>query len=61
MARTPSTMSPLGTPCPDFDLADPRGSRSGRDAAMGEHGRSWVFREQDAQHVADLYEQLYSG
>lgn len=30
-------------------------------AAMGEHGRSWVFREQDAEHVADLYEQLYSG
>ncbi len=27
MAVTPSTMLPLGTPAPDFDLADPRGPR----------------------------------
>jgi hypothetical protein len=27
---------------------------------MGEAGRAWVLREQDADRVAGLYEQLYS-
>jgi peroxiredoxin len=43
MARTPSTMSPLGTTCPDFDLPDPRGTRVTRDEAMGEHGLLVMF------------------
>lgn len=31
MARTPSTMIELGTPCPDFDLPDTAGNRVRRD------------------------------
>ena len=58
MARTPSTMSPLGTPCPDFDLGDPRGSRSGRDAAMGEHGLLVMFICNHCPFVIHLVEAL---
>tara|TARA_B100000674_G_scaffold451273_1_gene421906 strand:- start:75 stop:632 length:558 start_codon:yes stop_codon:yes gene_type:complete len=43
MARTPSTMSPLGTTCPDFTLPDPRGGTVARDEAVGEHGLLVMF------------------
>ncbi len=36
MARTPSTMIPLGTPAPDFDLPDTDGQRVQRTAFAGQ-------------------------
>ena len=43
MARTPSSMSPLGTTCPDFTLSDPRGGMVDRDGVIGEHGLLVMF------------------
>jgi peroxiredoxin len=42
MAAT-SFMLPLGTEAPDFDLADPSGTRVRRDDAAGEHGLLVMF------------------
>jgi peroxiredoxin len=42
MAAT-SFMLPLGTQAPDFDLADPNGTRVRRDDALGEHGLLVMF------------------
>lgn len=42
MAAT-SQMLDLGTVAPDFDLADPHGTRITRDAAVGEHGLLVAF------------------
>jgi peroxiredoxin len=43
MARTPSTMAPLGTPAPPFSLPDPSGRLFTRDALLGPHGLLVVF------------------
>ena len=42
MAAT-SHMLELGTTAPDFDLADPHGTRATRDGAVGEHGLLVAF------------------
>ena len=43
MARTPSTMAPLGTVAPPFTLPDPSGRTFTRDELMGDHGLLVVF------------------
>lgn len=43
MARTPSTMVPLGGTAASFDLPDPQGRRWSRDACRGEHGLLAMF------------------
>lgn len=43
MARTPSTMAPLGTPAPDFSLPDPSGRIFTRDDLLGDRGLLVVF------------------
>ena len=61
MARTPSTMSPLGTTCPDFSLPDPRGGTVARDGAMGDRGLLVMFICNHCPfvvHVADALAQL---
>ena len=42
------------------DAVQPLLEAPDRMASMGEAGRAWVLREQDADRVAGLYEQLYS-
>ena len=58
MARTPSTMVQLGTPCPDFDLADPRGGTTSRAASMGEHGLLVMFICNHCPYVIHLLDHL---
>ena len=61
MARTPSTMVQLGTPCPDFDLPDPRGGTTSRAASMGEHGLLVMFICNHCPfviHIADMLAEL---
>jgi len=43
MARTPSTMPPLGTVAPPFTLPDPSGRAFTRDELMRDHGLLVVF------------------
>jgi thiol-disulfide isomerase/thioredoxin len=43
MARTPSTMLPLGTPAPDFVLPNPSGRQYARDEVKGEKGLLVMF------------------
>ena len=43
MARTPSTMAPLGTVAPPFTLPDPSGRTFTRDELMWDHGLLVVF------------------
>ena len=58
MARTPSTMSPLGTTCPDFTLPDPRGGTVDRDGAMGEHGLLVMFLCNHCPFVVHVADEL---
>lgn len=43
MARTPSTMAPLGTPAPPFALPDPSGRIFTRDGVLGPRGLLVAF------------------
>lgn len=43
MARTPSTMLPLGTPAPDFSLPNPSGRLYTRDGVAGDKGLLVLF------------------
>lgn len=43
MARTPSTMLPLGTEAPDFTLPNPSGRQFSRDGVKGEKGLLVMF------------------
>ncbi len=58
MARTPSTMSPLGTTCPDFTLPDPRGDTVDRDGAMGERGLLVMFLCNHCPFVVHVADEL---
>jgi len=58
MARTPSTMSPLGTTCPDFTLPDPRGGTVDRDGVMGEHGLLAMFLCNHCPFVVHVADEL---
>ncbi len=58
MARTPSTMSPLGTTCPDFTLPDPRGGRAERDGIMGDRGLLVMFLCNHCPFVVHVADEL---
>lgn len=57
MARTPSTMMPLGTPMPSFELPDPDGRRISNDAS-GKKGALVMFLSNHCPFVIHLKPQL---
>lgn len=58
MARTPSTMVPLGTAAPDFELPDLDGTLVSRDGARGPRGLLVLFLSNHCPFVKLVREEL---
>ena len=58
MALLSSDPTPLGTPCPDFDLPDPSGRRHGRDALAGPNGLVVAFICNHCPYVVAIADRL---
>ncbi|MDP6479660.1 MAG: thioredoxin family protein [Phycisphaerales bacterium] len=58
MARTPSTMVPLGTPLPAFELADAAGLMHTSTTLMGRHGLLVIFMCNHCPYVVHLADEL---
>lgn len=58
MARTPSTMVPLGTAAPDFELPDLDGTLVSRDSARGANGLLVMFLSNHCPFVQLVREEL---